>query len=185
MTPTSLITRSALDGVAVAYETNVLPVQRATRVLWKCLQAAGCEALASEVEDVVEADSALHRWIVLDAIESAESVPQGVEGTAAIAALRAWVADPSDGNRAAVASTNDAYAEAYTTYAAYADVDDVSAYNAVAYAAFAVLDDSAYSARIAAYYAARIVAASAAADLRFRVLATMDQAGVLPEPSVE
>ena len=185
MTPAALITRVTLDGVAVAYETNVLPVEPAICVLWDALQAAGCEVLASEVEDVVEAGSVLHRWVVLDAIQSAESVPQGVEGTAAIAALRAWVADPSDGNRAAVASTNDAYAEAYTTYAAYADDDAVSAYNAVAYAAFAVLDDSAYSARIAAYYAARIVAASAAADLRFRVLATMDQAGVLPEPSVE
>jgi hypothetical protein len=182
MTPTSLITRSALDGVAVAYETNVLPVQRAISVLWKCLQAAGCEALASEVEDVVEADSVLHRWIVLDAIQSAESVPQGVEGTAAIAALRAWVTDPSDGNRVAVASTNDAVAEAYTTYASYADVDDVSAYNAVAYAAFAVLDNSAYAASNAAYYAARIADASVSAQLRFRVLATMAQAGVLPNP---
>ena len=181
MIPTSLITRATLDGVAQIYETNVLPVDPDTCVLWDCLQVAGCEKLASEVEGL-EQGSVLHRWIVLDAIQSAESVPQGVEGTAAIAALRAWVADPSDGNRVAVASTNDAYAEAYTTYAAYADVDDVSAYNAVAYAAFAVLDNSAYAASNAAYYAARIADASVSAQLRFRVLATMAAAGVLPNP---
>jgi hypothetical protein len=164
LTPASLITRATLDGVTQIYQTNVLPVDPDTCVLWDCLQVAGCEVLASEVEDVVEADSVLHRWIVLDAIQSAESVPQGVEGTAAIEAARVWVANPSKENRVA-----------YASYASYA-----YAY-AVSNAAYAY----AYAAAAYAAYAASNTAASVSARLRFRVLATMAQAGVLPEPEMK
>ena len=132
MIPTSLITRVTLDGVAQTYETSVLPTDPDTCVLWDCMQVSGCEVLVPTVGGVKQG-SALHRWIVLDAIESAESVPQGTEGKAAIEAARVWVADPSEENRVAAA----------------------------------------YSAAAATYAAAR---------LRFRVLATMAQAGVLPNP---
>ena len=182
MIPTSLITRATLDGVAQIYETGVLPEDPDTCVLWDALQIAGCEVLASEVDEV-EAGSALHRWIVLDAIESAESVPQGTEGRAAIEAARTWVADPSEENRVA-ASAASSSAHAAARAAAYA-----AAYNAPYYAAAAAY--APYYAAAAAYYAATAPsesiadAAYSAAKLRFRVLTTMAQAGVLPEPSVE
>ena len=182
MIPTSLITRATLDGVAQIYETGVLPEDPDTCVLWDALQIAGCEVLASEVDEV-EAGSALHRWIVLDAIESAESVPQGTEGRAAIEAARTWVADPSEENRVA-ASAASSSAHAAARAAAYA-----AAYNAPYYAAAAAY--APYYAASAAYYAASAAsesiadAAYSAAKLRFRVLTTMAQAGVLPEPSVE
>ena len=176
MIPARLITRVTLDGVAQTYETGILPTDPDTCVLWDALQVSGCEVLASEAEDVKQG-SALHRWIVLDAIESAESVPQGTEGNAA----RTWVADPSEENRVAAAAAS---------FAAYA-ASYVAAY-AASYAAYAAADSAA-----AAYYAASASDAAfaspydayspyyAAAKLRLRVLETMAQAGVLPEPSVE
>ena len=185
MIPTSLITRATLDGVAQIYETSVLPTDPDTCVLWDALQIAGCEVLASEVDEV-EAGSALHRWIVLDAIESAESVPQGTEGRAAIEAARTWVADPSEENRvAASAASSSAHAAARAAAYAAASAAYYAPYSAAA-AAYAP-----YYAAAAAYYAATAPsesiadAAYSAAKLRFRVLTTMAQAGVLPEPSVE
>ncbi len=165
--PTSLITRATLDGVAQIYETNVLPVDPDTCVLWDCLQVAGCEALAPEVGGL-EQGSVLHRWIVLDAIQSAESVPQGVEGTAAIEAARVWVANPSEENRvaAAVAAAAASYAAACASNAAYA---------------YAAVSNAAYAAAVAAAYNT----AYNTAWLRFRVLATMAAAGVLPEPEMK
>ena len=180
MIPTSLITRSTLDGVAQIYQTNVLPVDPDTCVLWDCLQAAGCEALAPEVEGL-EQGSVLHRWIVLDAIESAESVPQGVEGKAAIEAARVWVANPSEENRVAVA--NAAYAYAYAAARASASAASAAYADYAAYAASASAASAAYADYAA--YAASAYAASNNARLRFRVLATMAQAGVLPNPLTE
>ena len=180
MIPTSLITRATLDGVAQIYETGVLPEDPDTCVLWDALQIAGCEVLASEVDEV-EAGSALHRWIVLDAIESAESVPQGTEGRAAIEAARTWVADPSEENRVA-ASAASSSAHAAARAAAYA-----AAYNAPYYAAAAAY--APYYAAAAAYYAATAPSyasyAAYSARLRFRVLATMAAANILPVPEVK
>ncbi len=167
MIPTSLITRATLDGVAQIYETNVLPTDPDTCVLWDCLQVAGCEKLASEVEGL-EQGSVLHRWIVLDAIESAESVPQGAEDKATIEAARVWVANPSEENRVAAA-----YAAAAASYAAACASNAAYAYAAVSNAAYA------------AAYAAAYNTACNTARLRFRVLATMAQAGVLPNPLTE
>ena len=159
MIPASLITRATLDGVAQIYESGVLPTDPDTCVLWDCMQVAGCEVLAPPVGRV-ETGSALHRWIVLDAIESAESVPQGVKGRAGIEAARKWVAEPSEENRVA------------TSYAY------VSVPNAAPSAASA-------SASIAAEYAAEYAAPASAARLRFRVLATMAAANILPVPEVK
>ena len=154
--PTSLITRATLDGVAQIYETGVLPNDPDTCVLWDAMQVAGCETLAPPVDEV-EAGSALHRWIVLDAIESAESIPQDEKGRAAIGAAKAWVVDPSEENRvdAHDAPAYSAFAAAYSSYGAYA-----------------------------AFYAASPAYSASAARLRFRVLATMAAARVLPEPEV-
>ena len=118
MIPNSLITRVTLDGVAQTYDSGVLPTDPDTCVLWDALQVSGCEVLAPPVGSV-ETGSALHRWIVLDAIESAESVPQGTEGKAAIEAARTWVADPSEENRVAAAATSASYAASYAAYASY------------------------------------------------------------------
>ena len=187
MIPTALITRATLDGVAQIYETGVLPTDPDTCVLWDAMQVAGCETLAPPVDEV-EAGLALHRWIVQDAIGSAESVPQDEKGRAAIEAARVWVADPSEENRvASSAAYNAAY---YSAAAAYAAASNAAASAAPAsYAAYAA---AAYSAAYAAAYAsapsyasAAFAASYASARLRFRVLATMDQAGVLPEPGVE
>ena len=176
MIPTALITRVTLDGVAQTYESGVLPTDPDTCVLWDCMQVAGCEVLAPPVGRV-ETGSALHRWIVQDAIESAESVPQGTEGKAAIEAARTWVADPSEENRVAAAATSASYAASYAAYASYtaASASYTAAYSD-AYASYA-----SYAAYFAAYSDA---SASYAAKLRFRVLTTMAQAGVLPEPEV-
>lgn len=191
MTPTSLITRATLDGVAQIYETGILPADPDACVLWDCMQVAGCEVLALEVKGL-EQGSVLHRWIVLDAIESAETVPQGAEDKATIAATKAWVADPSEENREAAyyaaeapilaSSATSAIYATYATYAAAASSSSSaygsfpSASDAAAYASYAASASYAI-ADAAAYYAARN-----AARLRFRVLATMAQAGVLPNP---
>ena len=185
MIPTSLITRATLDGVAQTYETSVLPTDPDTCVLWDALQVSGCEVLVPTVGDVKQG-SALHRWIVLDAIESAESVPQGTEGKAAIKAARVWVADPSEENRvatyAAAASESIADAASYAAY--YAAYAAAASYAAASYAAAY----AAYYAAASAYYAAYNAPNApyspyyAAAKLRLRVLSTMAQAGVLPKP---
>ncbi len=181
MTPTSLITRATLDGVAQIYETGILPADPDTCVLWDCMQVAGCEVLAP-VEGLGQG-SVLHRWIVLDAIESAESVPQETFGKAAIAAAIAWVADPSEENRvAAYNAASSSYASSSSSYAAasYAAASAAAYYADAAYAA----DFASYAAANASY-ASAAAASAAAARLRFRVLATMAQAGVLPNPLSE
>jgi hypothetical protein len=196
MIPTSLITRSTLDGVAQIYQTNVLPTDPDTCVLWDCLQVAGCEVLAPKVEGL-EQGSALHRWIVLDAIQSAESVPQGAEDKAAIEAARVWVANPSEENRVAASSASyvaAAYYAAYNTaraaaasYAAPAYAANSAAYAASAAYPYAASNTAAANAAKAAYaaYAPYADASYDAARLRFRVLTTMAQAGVLPEPEMK
>ncbi len=186
MIPTSLITRATLDGVAQIYETGILPVDPDTCVLWDCMQVSGCEVLAPEVEGL-EQGSALHRWIVLDAIQSAESVPQETFGKAAIAAARAWVADPSEENREAAYNAADS-AAASASYAADSYAAAYASYAAAYYAADSYA--TAYASYAAAYYAAAYAAydasaSASAARLRFRVLATMAQAGVLPEPEMK
>jgi hypothetical protein len=128
---------------------------------------------------------------VLDAIESAESVPQETFGKAAIAAAIAWVADPSEENRvAAYNAASSSYAAASSSYA-YAAYYAASAAASSSYASDAYYADAAYAVAFASYaaanasYAAASYAAAAAARLRFRVLATMAQAGVLPNPLSE
>ena len=179
MIPTSLITRSTLDGVAQTYETGILPTDPDTCVLWDCMQVSGCEVLASEVDEV-EAGSALHRWIVLDAIESAESVPQGVKGRAGIEAARKWVEEPSEENRVA---TSYAYVSVPNAAPSAASASaSIAAEYAAASAAPA--SSAAYGAYAAFYAASPAYSAAYSARLRFRVLTTMAQAGVLPEPEV-
>ena len=214
MIPARLITRATLDGVAQIYETSVLPTDPDTCVLWDAVQVSCGDTLIPPVMSVVPG-SVLHHWLVLDAIQSAESVPQGKEGRAAIEAARAWLADPCERTRraaadaayaaaeAANAAPDTAYAYANATYSAYAaaytaaNATDTAAY-AAAYAAYALAAHASYTAAYADYvtanathttkiavYATNIaICARVAAQLRFRVLATMAAAGVLPAPKV-
>jgi len=204
MIPARLITRATLDGVAQTYETGVLPTNPDTGVLWDALQVSCGDTLGPPVMSVVPG-SVLHHWFVLDAIQSAESVPQGKEGRAAIEAARAWLADPCERTRRtaadaaytavdAAAAPDTAHAYASATYSAYAaaytaaNATDSAAY-AAAYAAYSLGIHASYTAAYAAYvtddiaYANQNAAyARVAAQLRFRVLATMAKAGVLPAP---
>lgn len=178
--PVALITRAALDGAARAYESGIRPTDPDTCALWDCMQVSGITTLTPTVS-TVEPRSPLHRWIVVDAIGSADSVPQGPEGTAAIRAARAWVADPSGVNREVAA---EAAAEAAAAFRANADPG--VAYNAAAafHAAFGAAECIAAAATLA--NAALIVDdrlhSKASARLRIRALATMARAGVLPVP---
>lgn len=199
-----LITRATLDGVAQTYETGVLPTDPDASVLWDAVQVSCGDTMGPPVLSVVPG-SVLHHWLVLDAIQSAESVPQGKEGRAAIEATRAWLADPCERTRraasdaahaanvAVTATTDIAYANAaYSAYAAAysaaahsaaaaASAASYAAYNFAAYASYTaayaayVTDDIAYANQNAAY-------ARVAGQFRFRVLATMATAGVLPAP---
>lgn len=192
-----LITRATLDGVAQTYETGVLPTNPDAGVLWDAVQVSCGDTMGPPVMSVVPG-SVLHHWLVLDAIQSAESVPQGAEGKAAIEAVRAWLADPCERTRIAasdaahaanvavnathgIASANAAYSAYAAAYAA-AVTDTLSAayaaYNLgvhASYAAAYVTDDIAYASQNA-------INARVAAQRRFRVLATMATAGVLPAP---
>ena len=214
MIPGALITRATLDGVAQTYATNVLPTDPDTCVLWDALQVSCGDTMDPPVNEVVPG-SVLHHWLVLDAIQSAESVPQGKEGRAAIEAARAWLADPCERTRrvasdaaytaaeAANAAPDTAYAYANATYSAYAaayaaaNATDAAAY-AAAYAAYALAAHASYTAAYADYVTANAahttniavnatniaIYARVAAQLRFRVLATMATAGVLPAPKM-
>jgi len=207
MIPARLITRVTLDGVAQIYKTNVLPVDPDTCVLWDATQVSCGDTMAPSVNEVVPG-SVLHHWLVLDAIQSAESMPQGAEGRTAIEAARAWLADPCartrsaaadaayaanvaanalvldtiqsgesvpQGRRAAIGS---AYAAAYaTTY----EVDTTSADYVID---SAPADDAVYAAVVAAYATTSYDMEAAKTRLRCRVLATMATAGVLPAPEV-
>ena len=205
MIPAALITRATLDSVAQTYETDVLPDDPTAGVLWDAMQVSCGDTMGPPVNEVVPG-SMLHHWLVLDAIQSAESVPQGAEGRAAIEAARAWLADPCartrsaaadaayaanvaanalvldtilsgesvpQGRRAAIGS---AYAAAYaTTY----EVDTTSADYVID---SAPADDAVYAAVVSAYATTCYDMEAAKTRLRFRVLATMATAGVLPAP---
>ena len=170
MIPGALITRATLDGVAQTYATNVLPTDPDTCVLWDALQVWCGDTMGPPVNEVVPG-SVLHHWLVLDAIQSAESVPQGKEGRAAIEAARAWLADPCERTRR-VASD-----------AAYTAAEAANAAPDTAYADY-VTANAAHTTNIAVNATNIAIYARVAAQLRFRVLATMATAGMLPAPEV-
>ena len=207
MIPARLITRATLDGVAQIYETSVLPTDPDTCVLWDALQVWCGDTMDPPVNEVVPG-SVLHHWLVLDAIQSAEIMPQGAEGRAAIEAARAWLADPCARTRSAAADAayvanvaanalvfdtilsgenvpqgrraaiGSAYAAAYAT--TY-EVDTTSADYVID---SAPADDAVYAAVVAAYATPCYDMEAAKTRLRCRVLATMATAGMLPAPEV-
>ena len=188
--PASLITRATLNGVAQTYRMGGLPTDPDTCVLWDCLQVYGCEKLPP-FESKDQENTLLHRWVVLDAIESAESVPQDEKGKAVIRAARAWVAEPCERlQKEAYASTapyvvgQRPYAFAAASMAAHATGNAPGNLNAFSYAVSAA-SNAAYAATNSKDAAADAAfdAANTAAMRRFQVLKAMAAAGVLPEPS--
>ena len=88
---------------------------------------AGIEALGPEVFDV-RPGAHLHRWIVQEAIDAAKLLPQGPDTQMALTAAKAWVADPSEANRARAFALADRFAN--SREAEHADAAAHSAYSA-------------------------------------------------------
>ena len=162
----------------------------------------GVDTLSPNVRDEVEPGSLLHRWIALLAIEEAEGYTQGPKGAAAIAAARAWVAEPNDKRQiAAGRAGDDTFTQRGATWIcvdgpAHADASMV-AMNA-AHAAAYPTDAATYSAAAYAHsslgaeggvdplgrpaYGRAAANAEYSARNRFRVLATLAEEGLLPAP---
>ena len=180
--PVEWLTREVLDDVANSYansyETQSLPKSELGGIIWDKLHDMGVEEISPNIENFKNG-SRLHRWIVLDAFNSAKSIAQGARGKAALAATRSWLANPSEENRRATRrAIIDFVDHAQSTggYTAY-------------HAAFATLPADYLNA--AAKAATTITAAlqlypgdRANPFMRFRVLAVLDEKGILPEPKV-
>jgi hypothetical protein len=204
--PAAMLTRSTLDAVGKAYSTRKLVPDSNpdAAVLRDYMLDLGIETLSTpDTPDFQEKQgSALHRWIVLDAIESAESVPQRDTWKAVIAAARAWVNDPSERNRLNAEHMKDiGYKERNNEAvsrriaivvgrpAASSAVSATTASRNTNYSRLGSIG-GAHSAAHAAYAAASARSTSAltaydSALTRYRILVHLAEAGVLPEPPVQ
>lgn len=177
--PVEWLTREVLDEVANSYKTQSIPESELGGIIWDKLHDMGVEEI-SPIKNF-QSDSLLHRWIVLDAVNHAESIAQGYRGKAALDATRSWLADPSEENR-------------QVTQRAIIDLLDhtqstggYTAYCASMAATVGILHD------YAIVYATDCIAAASSSSrqeardtalLRFRVLAALDEKGILPEPKL-
>jgi len=175
--PVEWLTREVLDDVANSYETQSLPKTELGSVIWDKLHDMGVEEISPNIENFKNG-SLLHRWIVLDAVKSAESIAQGHRGKAALAATRSWLINPSEENR-------------QVTRRAIIDFVDHTAstggYTAY-HTAYATLPTDYPH---ASFHAVNTITAASSQSnirpnpfLRFRVLATLDKIGILPEPII-
>jgi hypothetical protein len=179
MIPAEWLTREVLDDLANSYGTQSLPKTELGNVIWDKLHDMGVEEI-SPIKNF-KSDSLLHRWIVLDAVNSAESIAQGYRGKAALAATRSWLADPSEENRQVTRRAIIDLSHHTQSTGGY------TAYYASMAATVGVLHG------YAIVYAANCIAAASSSSqqdardtalLRFRVLAALDEKGILPEPKV-
>ena len=168
------------------------------------LRAAGVEGADTLSPDVdeVEPGSLLHRWIALLAIEEAEGYTQGPKGAAAIAAARAWVAEPNDKRQIASGRAGDA---TFTQQGATWTCVDGPAHEDASRVAMKAAHAVAYPTQAATYsagaythsflgaggavdptgrpaYGRAAANANRSARNRFRVLATLAEEGLLPDP---
>ena len=187
MIPCSLISLSSLNGVAKTYEEGPLWALWSDpdiRLLWGALQDAGCSTLPQEYD--VEPGSSLHRWIVFDAILSADPPVKLIQSQKeALNAAKAWVADPCE-------STQKAIHEAIPVAQRFGCDRVVHALRAAESLKTQFILSSASRAHAvhgqppggpsAIYDTARDAARDALR--RYRVLAAMAQAGILPDPEV-
>jgi hypothetical protein len=180
MVPAKWLTREVLDDVANSYQTQSLPKTELGSVVWDKLHDMEVEKI-SPIENF-KSGSLLHRWIVLDAVNSAESIAQGARGKAALTATRYWLADPSEENRHIIrravinfvdhAASTGGYTAYCASIAATAGSLNVPHGYAIEYAANGIAAASSREdARLAAI-------------LRFRVLAVLDKKGILPAPNI-
>ena len=188
--PAVWLTREVLEDIGNAYVSQSLPIAEVANVIWDKLHDLGIEALPQTFSESVKGyytGSVLHRWFVVDAIQSAESSQQNVKCKKIIEATRAWVNNPSEQNRIAAkaaaksAGGNDPYRAAYMTHDLNAAIAaaDTAYYNGGPAGA-------AYVAVAAAYYAADAdVLHNEAAWRRMLVLAALDTAGILPAPKLQ
>ena len=188
--PVEWLTKEVLDDLGNAYVSQSLPITELGQLIWDKLHDLGIEELPQTFSESVKGyytGSVLHRWFVVDAIQSAESLQQNVKCKKIIEATRAWVNNPSEQNRIAAkaaassAGGNDPYRAAYMTHDLNAAIAaaDTAYYNGGPAGA-------AYVAVAAAYYAADAdVLHNEAAWRRMLVLAALDTAGILPAPKLQ
>lgn len=187
--PAEWLTKEVLEDVGNAYASaQSLPKTELGSVIWDKLHDL-IEELPQNFSASVKGfytGSVLHRWFVVDAIQSAESLPQNVKSKKIIEATRAWVNNPSEQNRIAAkaaassAGGNDPRRAAYMTHDLNAAIAaaDTAYYNGGPAGA-------AYVAITASYYAADAdYTVTDAAWRRMLVLAALDVAGILPAPSI-
>jgi hypothetical protein len=205
--PAAMLTRSTLDALGKAFSTGMMvpDTNPDAAVLRDYMLDLGIETLP-DVPAMVPGSN-LHRWSVLDAIQSAESVPLRAEAKTVTALARAWVDDPSRSNAKAAANAAESLDPGGTRLMQTADDLMDGAAAAPAWSAEAIIrgkfafppDDCPY--RLSAFFASLVRSASKsaprvwskagmrsadrsmeAASLRIRVLAALIEAGVLPEP---
>ena len=199
--PAAMLTRSTLDAVGRAFSTgmSVPETNSDAAVLRDFMLDLGIETLrTSDFQE--QQGSVLHRWIVLDAIQSAESVPQRDTWKAVIAATRAWVSEPSERNRLNAQNMTDMGRMEIVNYAAQRGGNSegrreghmaarlaVSATKASRNIPVVGPVGGAYSAAAAAYDTASAseLTAYESALTRYGILWQLNKAGVLPEPPVQ
>jgi len=190
MVPVEWLTREVLEDVDNAYATQSLPKTELGSVIWDMLHELGIEELHQTFNRSAKAfytGSALHRWFVIDAIQSAESLQQSVEGKEVIEATRAWVNDHSEKNRVAARTARDFFTTAMTFSGLGTGLMNGRHRAAIAASDAAYYSGGpggvAYVAVQAAHYASNAdPAATDAAWQRMLVLAALDVAGILPTP---
>lgn len=182
--PAKLLTRDVLDDVGNAYLDQTMPETELGGVIWDKLHDLGIEARSADGSSTfplkfkIEKGSHLHRWIILDAIESATAFPQSPEGVAGLRVVKRWVADPSEENRRDIVDVITGLKDGPLWWQlSVPQRDGLTATNSAAYAA-------AYPQVDAAFYAGSKADSYHNARTRFRVLAALDSVGILPAPKV-
>ena len=207
--PVEWLTKEVLDDLGNAYMGDALPKTELGSVIWDKLNELGMVSwsednpngtLPSIADLKIELGSHFHRWIVLDAVNRAEAVPQpDPRSVAAIEATKAWIADPTEGNQRAAY-----YAHRHVGDAWFADGRDIDEHGVIApgggtHNRFDIHRDDLAFGTIAARSVFNLRAAyeyvtdrvtiwgvvPEAVRLRFRVLAALDAVGILPAPKLQ
>jgi len=207
--PAEWLTKEILDDLSNAYAaTQSLPKTELGGMIWDKLHELGMVSWSEDnpngtwpsIADLkIEPGSHFHRWIVLDAVNRAEAEPQpDPRSVAAIEATKTWVADPTERNQRAAYyagiraddAAENAMDYAYSPYArSYEEDWNELLQGAKGLAMGAAAAFNVFNLRAAYEYITDRVTiwgvVPEAVRLRFRVLAALDAAGILPAPSIE
>ena len=191
--PAEWLTREVLEDIGNAYVSQSLPITELGGMIWDKLHDFGIEELHKTFDASVKdfyTGSVLHRWFVIDAIQSAELLQQSAECKEVIEAARAWVNDPSEKNRIAARAIRDLF----TTETSFVG-PNAAVMNGRHRAAIAASDAAyyfggpggvAYVAVQASHYASNAdPGVTEDAWRRMLVLAALDVAGILPAPKLQ